>query len=432
MQDKRTSALINYAKRCLREGDRSQAKKVAQQLIAKKPECVEGWLILAGITDPRASLFYLKKARQINPDDPRVKAAIAWAEHALGEDSELELTVWSSENQPGGSEGSLPAGHSKKTEKPEQSKLGSIFKRISRNAVFRGFTHLAKKALLIALTIFLGVFITVNIMNRDVVVGWATAPAQLDNAVKMQIERTLNQFLRQDPKIMNLPLEEREPLVESMRVSLIEESGLNLPKFQKHLRWTWNALKLNWGRLQLGSHTPVRPLMGRSETFNLNRELVLGYLPNTVLLAASAFLIVFLLGLPLALFLSRNYGKWFDRLVSFFAPLSSIPSWIIGIILIALFAFELQILPAGRMYDAIPPDTFWGYIPVVLKHMILPVMSIVLSIFFQLVYSWRTFFITFSSEDYVELGKAKGLSHRSLERNYILRPSLSYVITSFS
>jgi ABC-type dipeptide/oligopeptide/nickel transport system permease component len=40
--------------------------------------------------------------------------------------------------------------------------------------------------------------------------------------------------------------------------------------------------------------------------------------------------------------------------------------------------------------------------------------------------------MTFSSEDYVELGRAIGLSNRKLQRNYILKPSISYVITSFS
>ncbi|MEA3326148.1 MAG: ABC transporter permease subunit, partial [Chloroflexota bacterium] len=299
-------------------------------------------------------------------------------------------------------------------------------------AFYRGFLHLLKKGLLISLTIFLGVFITVTIMNRTVRVGFGFSEAQLDATIENQIDRTIDLYIRENPSVRHLPYFEREAAVEWLYEELVEEFGLNLPKFQRHLLWTLKALKLDWGRLRVGEVNPFPVIGWRPVKFDLNQELLLSYLPNTMLLAGSAFFLVFMFGLPLSLMLARNYGKWFDRVISFFSPLSSIPSWVIGILLIWLFAFELGILPAGRMYDSMPPETRWGYIPVILKHMALPVFSIALSLFFQLVYSWRTFFITFSSEDYVELGKAKGLSNRILERKYILRPSLAYIITSFS
>jgi peptide/nickel transport system permease protein len=47
-------------------------------------------------------------------------------------------------------------------------------------------------------------------------------------------------------------------------------------------------------------------------------------------------------------------------------------------------------------------------------------------------YNWRTFFLIYSSEDYVEMAKAKGLSSRAIERRYVLRPTLPTIITSFA
>ena len=64
--------------------------------------------------------------------------------------------------------------------------------------------------------------------------------------------------------------------------------------------------------------------------------------------------------------------------------------------------------------------------------MILPVMAIVLSVFFQGVYTWRTFFMVHSGEDYVELAKAKGLPGRVVRQRYLLRPTLPSIITSFA
>jgi hypothetical protein len=56
----------------------------------------------------------------------------------------------------------------------------------------------------------------------------------------------------------------------------------------------------------------------------------------------------------------------------------------------------------------------------------------VLSSIFISIYSWRTFFLIHSSEDYVEMARAKGLSTGLIERRYILRPTLSPIITSFA
>ena len=62
----------------------------------------------------------------------------------------------------------------------------------------------------------------------------------------------------------------------------------------------------------------------------------------------------------------------------------------------------------------------------------MPVIAIVLSLLFQIIYTWRTFFIIYSEEDYVELAHAKGLPHKMLEKQHILKPALPYVITSLA
>jgi peptide/nickel transport system permease protein len=102
------------------------------------------------------------------------------------------------------------------------------------------------------------------------------------------------------------------------------------------------------------------------------------------------------------------------------------------VILLAIFALELRILPFGGIYDGLPPETLLERIRQISKHMVLPVMALVLSVFFQGVYTWRTFFMVHSGEDYVELARAKGLPNRVIRRQYMLRPTLPSVITSFA
>jgi peptide/nickel transport system permease protein len=153
-------------------------------------------------------------------------------------------------------------------------------------------------------------------------------------------------------------------------------------------------------------------------------------LPTTLLLFATAQLIIFFVALFAALVLSRHYGSSFDKLVIGLAPSSAAPGWFYGIFLILIFAGVLRVLPWGGMIDVPVPENRWLYALSVGKHMILPVTAVVLGNLFANMYSWRTFFLIYSSEDYVELAKAKGLATRTVDNRYILRPTMPPILTS--
>ena len=84
------------------------------------------------------------------------------------------------------------------------------------------------------------------------------------------------------------------------------------------------------------------------------------------------------------------------------------------------------------MVSAPPPAETGAYILDLLKHLILPAGSLIISSLFISIYNWRTFFLIYSSEDYVDIAKAKGLTSREIERRYILRPTLPTIITNFA
>jgi peptide/nickel transport system permease protein len=162
------------------------------------------------------------------------------------------------------------------------------------------------------------------------------------------------------------------------------------------------------------------------------RLIILERLPATLLLMGSANLILFFLSLYLALALSRRYGSFWDKLVITLSPASAAPPWFYGIFFILIFAAIWKVLPFGGMVSAPPPDNKFEYALSVLKHLILPASSLIISSIFISIYNWRTFFLIYSSEDYVELAKAKGLRSRDIESRYILRPTLPTIITNFA
>ncbi len=155
-------------------------------------------------------------------------------------------------------------------------------------------------------------------------------------------------------------------------------------------------------------------------------------MPNTLFLVGTANLLLFFSSVLAALALSRRYGSLWDKIAIALSPISSVPNWVYGVVLILIFAAELRLLPYGGMFDTFPPATVWGYIPIVLKHTILPIAAILLATFFQSVYAWRTFFLIHAGEDYVDLARAKGLPSRMIEWRYVLKPTLPYIITNFA
>ncbi|HPC07074.1 MAG TPA: ABC transporter permease, partial [Anaerolineaceae bacterium] len=152
----------------------------------------------------------------------------------------------------------------------------------------------------------------------------------------------------------------------------------------------------------------------------------------TLLLMGTSNLVLFFSAMFLALALSRNYGSIWDKIVIALTPTSSAPAWFYGIFFILIFAAVLRILPFGGVMDAPIPETFIARALSVLKHLILPASALIISTFFLSIYNWRTFFLINSSEDYVDTAKAKGLQGRDIERRYILRPTLPYIITNFA
>lgn len=297
-------------------------------------------------------------------------------------------------------------------------------RRLSTHPALRILRYILTRLVTIALTIALGIFLIVVISNAG---GYIDASVRNDIANEMMAMRYSDLF-------DNLSPEQYEQAVAEYQARIEDSYGINLPFLPRHLRYTTNALTFRWGDVLDRSNQQLRTFRwwpgGASLRLRVSM-IILQHLPVTLLLITTANLIIFLLGIPLALLLSRRYGGWLDRLFVSLSPVSSVPSWVHGIFLVIIFSVQLHWLPTGGMFDLFPPETKWGYIGIVAKHMILPVTAIVLATVFQMIYTWRTFFLIYAGEDYVDLARAKGLPARVIERRYLLRPTLPYIVTSF-
>lgn len=290
---------------------------------------------------------------------------------------------------------------------PQKKKSGqSAFERIGRYTVVRLVTLL--------ITVTLGVYLTILIANMG---------GYVDEIRRGEIREMVSLRIMNDPVLKNLPADARAKQMEGLIALEEKKAGLDQPFMVRSVAFLKGAMTLNLGRAKSMSSD------SGSRQVNL---IILERLPSTLVLFGSTGLILFFAELFLALFLSRRYGSFLDKLVVALAPTSAAPGWFYGIFLILIFSALLKWLPFGGMVDAPPPDDRLQYFLSVLKHMILPAMAITVSQVFLSVFSWRTFFLIYSSEDYVEMAKAKGLTSRDIERRYVLRPTLPTIITSFA
>jgi peptide/nickel transport system permease protein len=288
------------------------------------------------------------------------------------------------------------------------------------DAYLRTIRYLFTRIVSIAVTIFLGVFITVTLADQG---------GQIESTVNDEVIANMAATCGNCTSwyvVQDLP-EAEQARLKQLRSDLEEAAGLHLPYWPRQARWTLKALALDWHGVY---HVPAAP--GSTYPSLHAKDIILTDLPHTLLLVATAYVLLFSLGLPLALFLFRRQGSRLDRLFSLLAPLSSIPSWVFGMLLVVIFAVNLRVLPVGGMYDPFAPATAWGRVGQVARHMVLPVLAILASLFFQYVYTWRTLFILHADEDYVELARAKGLPGKILEKRYILKPTLPFLITNIA
>ncbi len=263
-------------------------------------------------------------------------------------------------------------------------------------------------------TVLIGVYLSILIANMG---------GKVDELRLVQIRLAAAEAVREDPTFRAMNDAERNRLIES-RVQLeVERLRLDQPFIVRSFDYLYQAMRLDLGRAE-HLHSDA----GAREVYRIIAE----RLPATLLLFGTANLLVFFVSIFVALSLSRHYGSRLDRTVIALAPSSAAPGWFYGIFLILIFAFLVPLLPPGGMVRAPPPESRIEYALDVARHMILPLAAMFLSSIFISIYSWRTFFLIHSSEDYVEMARAKGLPSRLIERRYILRPTLSPIITSFA
>jgi len=191
---------------------------------------------------------------------------------------------------------------------------------------------------------------------------------------------------------------------------LHEQLGLDRPAFTQYIDNIRHLLSGDLGRsLQDGS--PVSREIARR-------------LPRTLELIGAAALIAVLLGIPgglLAAMRREGVLDWIGTCLSAFAL--AVPVFVVGTLLVLLFAQTLRWVPAG------------GYVPLAqdpLRHFTLlamPALTIALGLGATVFRMTRASVLDVSQRDFVRTARAKGVAPRRILLHHVLRNALMPVVT---
>ncbi|MFF0885301.1 ABC transporter permease [Streptomyces sp. NPDC003456] len=193
-------------------------------------------------------------------------------------------------------------------------------------------------------------------------------------------------------------------------------------------RSLWQQYLDYWGQLLRGD-------LGLSFTFFPTpvSEVISQSLPWTLVLVGVTTLLSFGLGTGLGIYTGWRRGSWMDGLLPVTTFVSSIPYFWLGLIFIAVFAVKWPVFPAAGGYDnALVPAFDVPFVSSALYHGFLPALTIILSAVASWILGMRNMMVTVSSEDYVMVAQAKGLSERRVMFSYAARNAILPNISGFA
>jgi peptide/nickel transport system permease protein len=162
------------------------------------------------------------------------------------------------------------------------------------------------------------------------------------------------------------------------------------------------------------------------------QELIFERLPWTLGLLGTSIVISWLLGTVLGALAGWRAGGKLDRaLVALALAFSQIPFYVLAVFLVLLFGYILGWFPTGGAYNPLlKPGLSLEFIASVVKHAILPSLSLVLSTAFSWLLSMRSLVVTILGEDYIAFAEAKGLRKITIFQKYVVRNALLPQLTN--
>ncbi|MEA2525068.1 MAG: peptide/nickel transport system permease protein [Thermomicrobiales bacterium] len=212
-------------------------------------------------------------------------------------------------------------------------------------------------------------------------------------------------------------------ITEEDKTRLRDQLGLNDPMPVQIVRYAGGVLRGDLGD-SLRTRAPARPQ-------------IVEKLPPTIELTVFAMIVAVLVAVPLGVVTAMNRDRWPDYLGSIVAVFGiSVPSFLLGILLVLLLAVHWRVLPAsgygGSLTGAIKELVTDGDIDPLkksLRYLLLPGITLGVSISAYSARIVRSAMVEVIRQDYIRCARAKGLPARIVFLRHAFRNALIPVVT---
>lgn len=199
------------------------------------------------------------------------------------------------------------------------------------------------------------------------------------------------------------PFDKEKKLPPEIKANVEAKYQLDKPIYEQYLLYLYGLAKGDLG--------PSYKYLGRDV-----KDIIRETFPVSVQLGLSALLISIVLGISTGVISAIRPGSLLDRISIFFAIAGiSIPSFVLGALLVLIFA---------HIYKILPPALWEGP-----RYMILPALSLGLAPAAYIARLTRSSILDVIHKDYIRTARAKGLSEPYIMLRHVLINSITPVIT---
>lgn len=192
--------------------------------------------------------------------------------------------------------------------------------------------------------------------------------------------------------------------------------GLDAPLWRQYLRYLGSAATGDWGY----SYQVGKPVI----------ETILARLPWTLLLVGTSLFIASLFGVMVGAIAAWRRGSAMDSGSLVGAILvDSLPTFWLGMLLIAIFAVELRWLPIYGAVTPWGPKSGWPYVWDIVRHLVLPATTLTLTTLSGTFLVMRYAMLDVLGQDYIRTARSKGVRERSVLLKHAVRNALLPVST---
>ena len=208
------------------------------------------------------------------------------------------------------------------------------------------------------------------------------------------------------------------------QASSLFQLDLNAPIHEQYFKFLGGLLRGDLGNSMLSQGTPVF-------------SIIVAYLPWTLFTVGLGLLLSFTVGVGLGLVAAYRRDSWFDHVVSTGGSMiSSIPNYVIALLLVVVLGTQLRLLPIAEMRGAtspsVAPGFSIGFVADILFHAVLPVSVYFLATIGHWILSMKSATLATLEEDYVNAARARGLTDGRITTAYVGRNAVLPLVTQLA